>query len=172
MTHHPYKSMSRSTHALKPPNHRLTNTAKHVPLYAGQPVAMYDTLRRIWVPATVICVLPWDSYQVHTSNGSMYCCMQRHLCECSVKAVNTVPNGTTATPQALTRHCFSAEQHASPPPAQCMQPISTAPATLATQMNQAPAVPAMPTVQKNALAPMPHLCSHKDPAMPTWHPDA
>ena len=29
-----------------------------VPLYAGQPVAMYDTLRKIWVPATVIHVLP------------------------------------------------------------------------------------------------------------------
>ena len=61
---------------------------------------MYDTLRRIWVPATVISVLPC-SYQVHTSNGSTYCHMQRHLHECSVKAVNTVPSGTTATPQAL-----------------------------------------------------------------------
>ena len=28
------------------------------PLYAGQPVATYDTLRKIWVPATVIHVLP------------------------------------------------------------------------------------------------------------------
>ena len=79
-----------------------------VPLYAGQPVAMYDTLRKIWIPATVIHVLPWNSYQVCTSNGSIYHHMQRHLCECSVKAVKTVPSGTTATPQALTRHCFSA----------------------------------------------------------------
>ena len=78
------------------------------PLYAGQPVAMYDTLRKIWVPATVVCVLPQDSYQVCTSNGSTYCCMQRHLHECSVKAVNTVPSGTTATLQAPTRHHFSA----------------------------------------------------------------
>ena len=30
MTHHPYKSVSRLTHALKPPNHRLTNAAKHL----------------------------------------------------------------------------------------------------------------------------------------------
>ena len=109
-----------------------------VPLYAGQPVAMYDTFRKIWVPATVICVLPWNSYQVHTSNGSIYCCTQRHLCECSAKAVNTVPHGTTATLQAPTRHHFSAAQPASPPPAQCMQPT---PAALATQMSQDPAVP-------------------------------
>ena len=74
------------------------------PLYAGQPVATYDTLQKIWVLATVIHVLPQNSYQVHTSNGSTYHCMQRHLCECSVKVVDTVPSGTTATPQALTRH--------------------------------------------------------------------
>ena len=132
------------------------------PLYAGQPVAMYDTLRNIWVLATVIHVLPWNSYQVHTSNGSTYHHMWRHLCESSVKAVNTIPSGTTATPQALTRHHFSAAQPASPPPAQCMQPTPTAPATLATQMNQAPAVPATPAVQKTAPAPMP-VTSHATP---------
>ena len=126
-----------------------------VPLYAGQPVAMYDTLRKIWIPATVIHVLPQNSYKVCTSNGSIYCCMQRHLHECSVKAVNTVPSGTTATLQALTRHCFSVAQPALPPPAQCMQPTPAAPATLATQMNQAPAIPATPAVQRNTLVPMP-----------------
>ena len=83
---------------------------------------MYDTLRRIWVPTTVIHVLPWNSYQVHTSNGSTYCHMQRHLCECSVKAADTVPSGTTATPQAPMRHHFSSMQPALPQPAQHMQP--------------------------------------------------
>ena len=116
------------------------------PLYAGQPVAVYDTLRKIWVSATVIHILPWNSYQVCTSNGSTYCHMKRHLCECSVKAVETVPSGTTATPQALTKHHLSVAQPALPPPAQHLQPTSTAPATLATQMNQAPAVPTMPAV--------------------------
>ena len=135
------------------------------PLYAGQLVAMYDTLRKIWVPATVICVLPWNSYQVCTSNGSTYCNVQRHLHECSAKAVNTVPSGTTATLQAPTRCHFSAAQPASPPPAQCMQPTSTALATLATQMNQAPAIPAMPAVQKNVMAPMP-VTSHATPVQP------
>ena len=136
-----------------------------VPLYAGQPVAMYDTLQKIWVPATVIHILPQNSYQVCTSNGSTYCHMQRHLCECSVKAVDTVPSGTMATLQAPTRHHFSAAQPALPQPVQCMQPTPTAPATAATQMNQAPAVPAMPAVQKNAPAPMP-VTSHATPVQP------
>ena len=126
---------------------------------------MYDTLRKIWVPATVIHVLPQDSYQVHTNNGSKYHCMQRHLCEHSVKGVNTVPSGTTATLQAPTRHCFSAAQPAFPPPPQCMQPTSTAPAALVTHMKQAPAVPAMPAFQKNALAKM-SVTSHATPVQP------
>ena len=123
---------------------------------------MYDTLRKIWVPATVIHVHPWDSYQVCTSNGSTYHCTWRHLHECSVKAANTVPSDITATLQVPTRHCFSVEQPASPQPAPCMQPTSAAPVTSATQMKQAPAVPAMPAVQKNALAPMP-ATSHATP---------
>ena len=130
------------------------------PLYAGQPVAMYDTLRKIWIPGTVTHVLPWNSYQVCTSNGSTYHRMQRHLCECSVKAVYTVPSGPTATLQAPTRHHFSVTQ-----PGQCMQPTPAAPETLATQMNQAPAVPATPAVQRNALAPMP-VTSHATPVQP------
>ena len=91
--------------------------------------------------------------------------MWRHLCECSVKAVDTVPSGTTATLQALTRHCFLAAQPALPPPAQCMQPTSTASATLVTQRKQSPAVPAMPAVQKNALAPTP-VTSHTTHVQP------
>ena len=133
------------------------------PLYAGQTVAIYDTLQKIWVPATVICILPWSSYLVCTSNGSTYCHTWRHLRECSVKATDTVPGGTTATLQALSRHCFLAAQHASPAP--CMQPTSTAPTTPATQMKQAPAVPAMPAVQKNALAPK-SVTSHATPVQP------
>ena len=63
------------------------------PLYAGQPVATYDTLWKLWVPATVICILPWNSYLVCTSNGSTYRHTWRHLRECSVKAADTVPSG-------------------------------------------------------------------------------
>ena len=134
------------------------------PLYASQPVATYDTLQKIWVPVTVIHILPWNSYQVHTSNGSTYHHMQRHLHEHSVKAAGTVSSGTTATLQALTRHRFIAEP-ALPPPAPCMQPTSAVPAPLATQMKQAPAVPATPVVQRNAPAPMP-ATSHATPVQP------
>ena len=55
------------------------------PLSAGQPVAMYDTICKIWIPATVVHVLPKDSYEVCTSNGMVYCCTWWHLCEHSVK---------------------------------------------------------------------------------------
>ena len=136
-----------------------------VPLYAGQPVATYDTLQKIWVPATVICILPWSSYLVCISNGSTYCHMWRHLCECSVTAADTVPSGTTATLQALSSHCFLVAQPASPPPAWCMQTTSPAPATPATQMKQAPTVPAMPAVQKNAPVPK-SVTSHATPVQP------
>ena len=133
------------------------------PIYVGQPVATYDTLRKIWVPATVICVLPRSSYLVRTSNGSTYHCTWRHLHECSVKAADTVPSGTTATLQALSSHCFLVAQPASPAP--CMQPTSAAPATLAPQMKQVPAVPARPAVQKNAPAPK-SVTYHATPVQP------
>ena len=147
------------------------------PLYAGQPVATYDTLRKIWVPATVICILPWSSYLVCTSNGSTYCWMQRHLRECSVKGADTVPSGTTATLQAPSSHCFLVAQPASPPPAPCMQSTSAAPATLVPRWNRLQLfLPCqlfrrMPQHQ-SLWHPMPHLCSHEDLAMPTWHQDA
>ena len=81
------------------------------------------------------------------------------------KQLTLSPSGTTATPQALLRPCFIAEQPASPTPAPCMQPTSAAPATTATQRKQAPAVPAMSAVQKNALASMP-ATSHATPVQP------
>ena len=43
------------------------------PLYASQLIAMYDTLYEIW---TVVHVLSKDSFQVHTSNGVVYCRMR------------------------------------------------------------------------------------------------
>ena len=131
---------------------------------AGQPVATYNTLQKIWIPATVIHILPQSSYLVHTSNGSTYHCMQRHLCECSVKAADTVPSGTTATLQALASHRFLVAQPALLP-ALCMQSTPAAPATLAPQMKQAPAVPTTPAVQNNALAPK-SVTSHTTPVQP------
>ena len=148
-----------------------------VPLYAGQPVAMYDTLRRIWIPATVIHVLPQNSYQVHTSNGFTYHCMWRHFHECSVKAVDTVPSDTTAKPQALTRHCFSVAQPALPPPAQCMQPHTLhlqhwQPRWTRPQLFLPHQLFKGTPWHQCLWHSMPHLCSHEDRAMPTWYPDA
>ena len=166
MTHQPHTSVSSLTHTLNLLWTQADKCSKTlVPLYAGQQVAMYDTLQKIWVPATVTCILPQNSYQVCASNGSTYHCAWGHLCKHSVKAANTVPSGTTATLQALTRHCFLAAQPALPPPALCLLPTSAAPATPATQMKQAPAVPAMPTVHKNAPAQMP-VTSHATPVQP------
>ena len=63
----------------------------------------------------MICILPQNSYQVHTSKGSTYCCSWRYLHECSIKAVDTVASGPTATLQDPTRHCFLVAQPALPP---------------------------------------------------------
>ena len=163
MTPQPHKSMNRSMHSSESAKSQADKCSKTLaPLYAGQPVATYDTLQKMWVPATVICILPWNSYLVCTSNGSTYHHTWRHLHECSVKAADTVPSGTTATLQALSSHYFLVAQPASPQPAPCMQ---STPTSLATQMKQAPAVPAMPAVQKNAPAPK-SVTSHATPVQP------
>ena len=103
-------------------------------LYAGQPVAMCDTLHKIWIPTIVVCVLPKDNYQVHTSNGSVYCHMRWHLHECSVKPADTTLDATTTTPQAPSRPHVSVPQPAPTKPAQQVQPTLVAPATPATPM--------------------------------------
>ena len=106
------------------------------PLYAGQPVAMYNTLHKIWIPATVLCVLPKDSYQVCTSNGMVYCHTRWHLHECSVKPNDTTPAVTPALLQAPARPHISAPAK----PAQLPQPPSVAPTTPVTTKPQTPAV--------------------------------
>ena len=55
------------------------------PFYADQPIAILDTMRKIWIPTTVVCVFPKNSYQVCTTNGTIYCCTRCHLWECSVR---------------------------------------------------------------------------------------
>ena len=54
-------------------------------------------------------VLPKDSYQIHTSNGTVYCCTRQHLHECSVKPADTVPDATNnhATGSCQTLHLNS-----------------------------------------------------------------
>ena len=120
------------------------------PLYAGQPVAMYDTLHKIWIPTTVVHMLPKDSYQVCTSNGTVYHCMRQHLYECSVKPTDTVPDATTIALQTPARPHISIPQ-----PAQLAQHMPVALATPVTPKTQTTAVPTTPAVPKVTPVPMP-----------------
>ena len=127
---------------------------------------MYDTLHKIWIPATVLCVLMKDSYQVGTSNGMVYHCMRQHLCEHSVNPTDTTSDVTTATLQAPARLCISAPLPAPVKPAQLPQPPPVTPATPATPKPQAPAVSEVipvlaPTSATPSIAPVqPHQMSH------------
>ena len=74
------------------------------PFYAGQPIATFDTLRKILIPATVVYVLPKNSYQVHTANGTIYQCTRCHLWEHSVRCNDAESEAPSATSeQANTR---------------------------------------------------------------------
>ena len=65
---------------------------KHLaPFYAVESIAIFDTLRKIWIPATVVCVLPKNSYQLHTENGTIYQCTRCHLWEYSVRCNDAEP---------------------------------------------------------------------------------
>ena len=71
----PSKFVNRLTPVPMPSDHRLINTANHLhPCVLVSAVAMYDNFCKIWVPDTVVHVLPKDSYHVHTSNGTVYHC--------------------------------------------------------------------------------------------------
>ena len=111
------------------------------PLYASQPIVMYNTLCKIWIPATVVHVLLKDSYQVCTSNGMVHCCRRQHLCECSVKPPDTTPAVTTATLQAPARPHISAPPPSLAKPAQLLQPPPVVPTMPITPKPQTPAVP-------------------------------
>ena len=100
--------------------------------------------------------------------------MQRHLWECSVKAADTVPSGTTATLQALSSHHFLvAHLHhchlhhtCSPHPLHQQHRWNRLQLFLPCQLFRR-----MPQHQ-SLWHPTPHLCSHEDPAVPAWHQDA
>ena len=130
------------------------------PLYAGQPVAMYDALHNIWVPTIVVHVLPKDSYQAHTSDGTVYHSIRWYLCEYSVKPADSVPDATTTTPQAPARPHISVPQPAPTKPAQPVEPTPVAPATPkppTTAVSTTPAVPKVtpaPTPVTPSVAPM------------------
>ena len=49
------------------------------PFYAGQPIATFDTLRKTWIPTTVVLVLLKNSYHISTANRTIYCHTRCHL---------------------------------------------------------------------------------------------
>ena len=51
------------------------------PLYAGQPVAWYNTQRSLWFPATVVRKVQHNSYLIKTNEGAIYRRTRRHLRE-------------------------------------------------------------------------------------------
>ena len=132
---------------------------------------MYDTLHKIWIPATLVHVLPKDNYQVHASNGVVYHCLRQHLCECSVKPTDTTSDVTVAMTQAPARPHISVPLPAPTKSAQLPQPLLVAPPMPAIPK---PLIPAIPKV-----TPVPALMSAtssaapvqpRDQAMPASHP--
>ena len=67
------------------------------PFYAGQPIATFDTPRKIWIPTTIVCVLPKNSYQGCTVNGTINHHTRCNLQECSVKCNDAEPKVPSAT---------------------------------------------------------------------------
>ena len=166
MTHQPYKSVSRLIHALKLLNHRLTNVAKHL-----HHCMLVNQLQCKTSSERFGSLLLWYA-SYHRTPIKYAPAMVPHTTMHGDTFVNAVSKQLTLSQVTQLLHCRLQQDTASqwhnmhhPPPAPCMQPISTAPATLATQMSQAPAVPAMPAVQKNAPAPMP-ATSHATPVQP------
>ena len=73
------------------------------PMYAGQPVATYDTLRKIWVPTTVICV-------PHRAAIWYAPAMVSHTAACrgtSVNAVSKQPTLSQVAPLPHHRLCLA-----------------------------------------------------------------
>ena len=53
--------------------------------YTGQPINTFETMRKMWIPTTVVHVLPKDAYQVCIANRTIYHCPRHHLWECTVR---------------------------------------------------------------------------------------
>ena len=86
-------------------NSNADRCSKQLPLfYTDQSITTLDTQRKIWIPATVVCVLPEDSYQVCIANWTTYHHSREHLQEHSVRCHDVVLEAPSATSeQAHTR---------------------------------------------------------------------
>ena len=124
LTQQPYKFVNRlrCSDAFKSQADKCCKSL--APLYAGQPIAMYDTFCKIWIPAAVVCIIS--------------------------KPTDTVPDTTKATLQAPARPHISAPQPAPTNHAQLAQPLPAAPTMPVTPKPQTTALPTMPAVPKVA----------------------
>ncbi len=66
-------------------DHQKETKDKHArplaPLYSGQAISWYSTLKRLWLPATIICKQPHNSYLIKTPEGNIYRRTCQHLRE-------------------------------------------------------------------------------------------
>ena len=104
------------------------------PLYAGQKISFYDTIRKIWIPATILTVLPNDKYRIETTEGTVYNRTRRQLRERSVRPDDT--------------HTAPAAQQPVPKKAFVYKPFTPAavPAPVANAQAPKPVAPATPVV--------------------------
>ena len=105
LTKQPYRFKSTLSTGLSMPRPYADKCSKQfAPFDASQPIGTFDTLRKIWIPTTVVHILPKNSYQVHTANGTIYCHTRCHLWECSVRCNDAEPKAPLAMlEQAHTR---------------------------------------------------------------------
>ena len=177
MTHQPYKSMSRLTHTLRLLNHRLTNAAKCL-----HHCMLVNQLKCITHSKRFGFLLLW--YASYHGAAIKYApAMVLHTAACNDTFMNTMSKWLTLSQVAQLPHCrlwHTASQwhnlhcphlHCTYSPhllhLQHWQPRWTRlwlflPCQLFKRMPQ----------HQCLWYPMPHLCSHKDLAMPTWHQDA
>ena len=175
MTHQPYKSMSRLTHALKLLNHRLTNAAKHLchcmlvsQLQYMTPSERFGFLL-LWYASyhgTAIkytpAMVPHTAAPRNTSVNAMS--KQWTLSQVAQLPHHRLQQDTASQQHNL--HCPHLHHACSPHPLhlQHQQPRWTRlqlflPCWLFKRMPR----------HQCLWHPMPHLCSHKDLAMPAWH---
>ena len=150
-------------------NHDRTAGPERAPFYAGQDVSVWDTQRRLWLPAKIICRTADRAYLIKTPAGSQYTRTRDHLKARQATALQTpeepeelepptpttVPHTTTPTVAPTTP---ATSDRPSVPP---LKP-SSAPATPAKQ----PAAPQPAKPTPAAPAPTPVLRRSKRTIVP------
>ena len=177
-THQPYKSMSRLTHALKLLKHRLTNVSKHL-----HHCMLVNQLQYMTPPKRFGFLLLW--YMSYHRTAIKYApAMVPHTATHGDTFVSTVSKQPRlsqvpqlphcrlqpdTTSQWHNLHCPHLHSTCSPHPLHLQHwwpRWNRLQLFLPCQLFKR-----MPWHQCLWHL-MPHLCSHKDPAVPTWHPDA